>query len=362
MLNTCKYAASARFLAFSLRFVSKLCKLARIRIAMSRLAQSSRTALLQAPLFPKVLNTGKSKCSGFTTCSELHRRNNRGSGPTRTKCTSSRRRRAWSRQIATPRPASPPHIPLHLPRPGEVLHADHLMRAYASLATSSSSSSLSEQWQQAGPSTSSLTPSRNLSASSAAVETQALAVIARDLLNLLITATGKTPGKQRLVAWPDTEGGPDEEEEWVRRLESVISRTDLANKVAPRTVIAGKRNSATILLSKVLQLTCNGSVLSSSSLEAAEFSQALLSDPLASDQAHSKLLADRSKTTDFNVRKDHIYSLVYDTPAQHSPDDNAAADQANMSRIPSQFLRKNNVELREIVYNHCGSCRSSDCS
>lgn len=42
---------------------------------------------------------------------------------------------------------------------------------------------------------------------------------AQDLLSLLIDGTGRNPGKQRQISWADREGGAEEEEEWMKRLD-----------------------------------------------------------------------------------------------------------------------------------------------
>lgn len=46
---------------------------------------------------------------------------------------------------------------------------------------------------------------------------------ARQLRDLLIDATGRNPAKQRQIAWAAQEGGAEEEEEWLRRLDWAAS-------------------------------------------------------------------------------------------------------------------------------------------
>lgn len=46
---------------------------------------------------------------------------------------------------------------------------------------------------------------------------------ADQLRELLIDATGRNPDKQRQIAWAAQEGGAEEEEEWLKRLEWAAS-------------------------------------------------------------------------------------------------------------------------------------------
>lgn len=92
-------------------------------------------------------------------------------------------------------------------------------------------------------------------------------------------------------------------------------------------------------------------VLGNSSEDLARFSQALLSDPLASDQRPTQLLAARAQAARQVTGKERIRTLSYGTLQDNTatPPDR---DPLQMSdSVPSRFLVENALELRELLFD-----------
>lgn len=84
---------------------------------------------------------------------------------------------------------------------------------------------------------------------------------ARELEALLIDGTGRNPGKQRQISWSDQEGGAEEEEQWLHRLEWAATQASSSRK----TVLAGEYCQWSCVkhqhLQVVRRLTCTRSFL-----------------------------------------------------------------------------------------------------
>jgi hypothetical protein len=76
-----------------------------------------------------------------------------------------------------------------------------------------------------------------ISTSEASTSQLPFQVQARGLQTLLIDATGRNPGKQRQLSWADQEGGAEEEEQWIQRLEWAANQDSQSRR---STVVTSK--------------------------------------------------------------------------------------------------------------------------
>jgi hypothetical protein len=68
--------------------------------------------------------------------------------------------------------------------------------------------------------------------------------LAINLQSLLIDSTGRQPGKQRQVAWPDSEGGAEEEQEWLKRLQWAGNQRPVFDAERRKTVVTSEYRKA----------------------------------------------------------------------------------------------------------------------
>lgn len=106
------------------------------------------------------------------------------------------------------------------------------VRSYASAATHTESTHIGGN--QATIQVASGRPSASTAEGS--TSQKSLQVQARELEALLIDGTGRNPGKQRQISWSDQEGGAEEEEQWLHRLEWAATQANASRK----TVVAGE--------------------------------------------------------------------------------------------------------------------------
>lgn len=94
-------------------------------------------------------------------------------------------------------------------------------------------------------------------------------------------------------------------------------------------------------------------VLGDSSEDLAKFSQALLSDPLASDQSPSQALNARVQTARKVRNQEQVRKLRYNPPSSISTAD--TEDALTSAAVSSRFLADNNIELQEALFDS-GQC------
>lgn len=92
-------------------------------------------------------------------------------------------------------------------------------------------------------------------------------------------------------------------------------------------------------------------MLGNSSEDLARFSQALLSDPLASDQRPTQLLAARVQAARQITGKEHIRTLSSGTLQDNAGTSPDREPFQTSDSVDSRYLAENALELRELLFD-----------
>lgn len=153
--------------------------------------------------------------------------------------------------------------------------------------------------------------------------------LVQELTEIYMQSTGRSAdlsgaeaSQTRILSFASASGGSEEEESWLARLENLASEI--------RQATSGHRRNTRVL------------VLSPTRYHAAEFSVALLDDPLASDRRLTEALQDRLIQTSGEQR---LVLSANRLSAESTP----ASDAAAIALSPP-WLARNHVEVVERIH------------
>jgi hypothetical protein len=92
-------------------------------------------------------------------------------------------------------------------------------------------------------------------------------------------------------------------------------------------------------------------VLGDSSEDLAKFSQALLSDSLASDQSPTQALSARVQAARKVRKQETVRTLRYNATSTILSSSNETEDALTSTSVSSRFLADNNIELQEVLFD-----------